>query len=36
MHREGTPDQVCRSHLRNDYIAGETVTIEGGLAMRIA
>lgn len=39
LHREGTPDQVATLILelvRNDYITGETVTIDGGLTMRIA
>jgi NAD(P)-dependent dehydrogenase (short-subunit alcohol dehydrogenase family) len=39
LHREGTPDQVAEvvlMLLRNEYITGETVTIDGGLTMRIA
>lgn len=39
LHREGTPAQVADAVLmlvRNDYITGETVTIDGGLTMRIA
>jgi len=39
LHREGTPDQVADvvlMLLRNEYITGETVTIDGGLTMRIA
>jgi len=39
LHREGTPEQVAEVILmliRNDYITGETVTIDGGLTMRIA
>jgi NAD(P)-dependent dehydrogenase (short-subunit alcohol dehydrogenase family) len=39
LHREGTPEQVAEVILmliRNDYITGETMTIDGGLTMRIA
>jgi NAD(P)-dependent dehydrogenase (short-subunit alcohol dehydrogenase family) len=39
LHREGTPDQVADlilSVIQNDYITGETMTIDGGLTMRIA
>ncbi len=39
LHREGTPDQVASAILelvKNEYITGETVTIDGGLTMRIA
>jgi 3-oxoacyl-[acyl-carrier protein] reductase len=39
LHREGTPDQVADLILelvKNDYITGETMTIDGGLTMRIA
>ena len=39
LHREGTPAQVAEVILmlvKNDYITGETVTIDGGLTMRIA
>jgi NAD(P)-dependent dehydrogenase (short-subunit alcohol dehydrogenase family) len=39
LHREGTPDNVASVILelvKNDYITGETVTIDGGLTMRIA
>jgi len=39
LHREGTPDQVAEVILMliaNDYITGETMTIDGGLTMRIA
>ena len=39
LQREGTPEQVADLILtlvRNDYITGETMTIDGGLTMRIA
>ncbi|UCD29950.1 MAG: SDR family oxidoreductase [Planctomycetota bacterium] len=39
LHREGTPQQVAEligELITNDYITGETVTIDGGLTMRIA
>jgi len=39
LHREGTPKQVARLALElltNEYVTGETVTIDGGLTMRIA
>jgi len=39
LHREGTPRQVAELILmlvKNDYITGETMTIDGGLTMRIA
>jgi NAD(P)-dependent dehydrogenase (short-subunit alcohol dehydrogenase family) len=39
LHREGTPEQVAElivTLVRNDYITGETMTIDGGLTMRIA
>lgn len=39
LHREGTPEQVGTLILEmvtNDYITGETYTIDGGLTMRIA
>jgi NAD(P)-dependent dehydrogenase (short-subunit alcohol dehydrogenase family) len=39
LHREGTPDQVADLILtlvKNDYVTGETMTIDGGLTMRIA
>ena len=39
LHREGTPGQVADVVLmlvKNDYITGETVTVDGGLTMRIA
>src|SRR5579862_2734348 len=38
LHREGTPEQVAtviRELITNDYITGETYTIDGGLTMRI-
>lgn len=38
LHREGTPGQVAeliRTLIVNDYMTGETVTIDGGLTMRI-
>ncbi len=39
LHREGTPEQVAEVIMmlvKNDYMTGETVTIDGGLTMRIA
>jgi NAD(P)-dependent dehydrogenase (short-subunit alcohol dehydrogenase family) len=39
LHREGTPEQVAELIVElaaNDYITGETVTIDGGLTMRMA
>jgi NAD(P)-dependent dehydrogenase (short-subunit alcohol dehydrogenase family) len=39
LHREGTPEQVADVILMlatNDYITGDTVTIDGGLTSRIA
>jgi NAD(P)-dependent dehydrogenase (short-subunit alcohol dehydrogenase family) len=39
LHREGTPDQVAEVIVmlaRNDYITGDTVTVDGGLTSRIA
>ena len=39
LRREGTPEQVGSvivELVRNDYITGDTVTIDGGLTMRIA
>jgi NAD(P)-dependent dehydrogenase (short-subunit alcohol dehydrogenase family) len=39
LHREGTSEQVAELILtlvKNDYITGETMTIDGGLTMRIA
>jgi NAD(P)-dependent dehydrogenase (short-subunit alcohol dehydrogenase family) len=38
LHREGTPEQVAtliRELVTNDYLTGETYTIDGGLTMRI-
>ena len=39
LHREGSPEQVAdlvTALVANDYITGETVSIDGGLCMRIA
>ncbi len=39
LHREGTPEQVASliaEVVANDYLTGETFTIDGGLTMRIA
>lgn len=39
LHREGTAEQVAQLIVElaaNDYMTGETVTIDGGLTMRIA
>jgi len=39
LHREGTPEQVADAILmlvKNDYITGDTMTIDGGLTSRIA
>jgi NAD(P)-dependent dehydrogenase (short-subunit alcohol dehydrogenase family) len=39
LHREGTPEQVAlviAEVATNDYITGETFTVDGGLTMRIA
>jgi NAD(P)-dependent dehydrogenase (short-subunit alcohol dehydrogenase family) len=39
LHREGTPLQIATAILElatNDYITGETLTVDGGLTMRIA
>ena len=39
LHREGTPAQVASlitEVVTNDYLTGETFTIDGGLTMRIA
>jgi hypothetical protein len=38
LKREGTSEQVAsliRELVTNDYITGETVSIDGGLTMRI-
>jgi NAD(P)-dependent dehydrogenase (short-subunit alcohol dehydrogenase family) len=38
LRREGTPEQVAtliRELVANEYITGETVSIDGGLTMRI-
>ena len=38
LHREGTPEHVAsliRELVINDYITGETVSVDGGLTMRI-
>jgi NAD(P)-dependent dehydrogenase (short-subunit alcohol dehydrogenase family) len=38
LHREGTPEQVAsliRELVTNEYITGETVSVDGGLTMRI-
>ena len=39
LHREGTSEQVADAILmlvKNDYITGETLVVDGGLTMRIA
>ncbi len=39
LHREGTTEQVATliaELVKNDYITGDTVTVDGGLTMRIA
>lgn len=39
LHREGRPEDVAEviaTLVNNDYVTGETVTIDGGLTMRIA
>ena len=39
LHREGTPEQVAdliTELVTNDYVTGQTVTIDGGLCMRLA
>lgn len=39
LHREGTPEQVATlivDVVANDYVTGETFTIDGGLTMRMA
>ena len=38
LHREGTPEEVAEiilALIQNDFITGETVTIDGGMTMRI-
>ncbi len=38
LHREGTPEQVAsliRELVINEYITGETISVDGGLTMRI-
>ena len=38
LHREGTPEQVAsliRELVTNDFITGETVSVDGGMTMRI-
>jgi NAD(P)-dependent dehydrogenase (short-subunit alcohol dehydrogenase family) len=39
LHREGRPEevaQVIELLVKNDFITGETITIDGGMAMRMA
>ena len=39
LRREGTPEQVAEAIVllaKNDYVTGETLTVDGGLTMRIA
>jgi NAD(P)-dependent dehydrogenase (short-subunit alcohol dehydrogenase family) len=39
LKREGTPEQVADlmvAVIKNEYITGDTLTIDGGLSMRIA
>jgi NAD(P)-dependent dehydrogenase (short-subunit alcohol dehydrogenase family) len=39
LHREGSPEQVADAILmmvKNDYMTGETIVVDGGLTMRIA
>jgi 3-oxoacyl-[acyl-carrier protein] reductase len=39
LHREGTSEQVAsliREMVGNDYITGETFSIDGGITMRMA
>ena len=39
LRREGTPEQVAEAIVllvKNDYVTGETMTVDGGLTMRIA
>ena len=38
LHREGTAAQVadvCQMLVRNDFMTGECVTIDGGMSMQI-
>jgi NAD(P)-dependent dehydrogenase (short-subunit alcohol dehydrogenase family) len=38
LHKEGTPEQVAEAIalvVKNDYITGEMITVDGGLTMRI-
>jgi NAD(P)-dependent dehydrogenase (short-subunit alcohol dehydrogenase family) len=39
LHREGTPEDVAEAIVmlvRNDFITGETIAIDGGMTMRMA
>jgi NAD(P)-dependent dehydrogenase (short-subunit alcohol dehydrogenase family) len=39
LHREGTAEQVATAIaelVKNDYITGEMLTVDGGITMRIA
>ena len=39
LHREGAPEHVATliaELVKNDYLTGETFTVDGGLTMRIA
>ena len=39
LHREGTPEQIAQVAImliENNFITGETITVDGGLTMRIA
>jgi NAD(P)-dependent dehydrogenase (short-subunit alcohol dehydrogenase family) len=39
LRREGTPEQVAEAIVllaKNDYVTGETLTVDGGLTMRMA
>ena len=38
LHREGTPEQVaeaCLLLVKNDFMTGESITIDGGLSMQV-
>jgi NAD(P)-dependent dehydrogenase (short-subunit alcohol dehydrogenase family) len=38
LRREGTPETVAQAALdmiRNDFITGEVLTVDGGMSMRI-